>query len=110
MDDTNTTYRMPEGFDPYISLDAIRGLADAVNRFMTEGPGTQRVIPSGDRAGLNALIELLQAEVQALHEYFAELENRTSLELPRDQDELDAMDFRNSEDEVRETAAVYSIR
>lgn len=109
MEDTNT-YRLPEGFDPYTSIDAVRGLADAVHRFMAEGPGTQREIPSGDRAGLNALIELLQAEVQALHEYFAELENRTSLDLPRSQEELDALDFRNFKGGVREPAAVYSIR
>lgn len=109
MNKKDTTYRMPEGFDPHAALNAARGLADAVHWFLLEGPGTARVIPSGDRAGLNALVELLRGTVQELHEYFAELENRTVLELPRSQEELDALDirFRN---EVREAPALYLVR
>ena len=110
MNKKDTSYRMPEGFNPYLSLDAVRGLADAIHHFLLEGPGTQRMIPHGDRAGLNALIELLQGEVQALHEYFAELENRGLLDLPRDQDEIEALDQKLGGNEVREPAAVYSIR
>lgn len=107
MNKKDTSYRMPEGFNPYTSLDAVRGLAAAIRAFLLEGPGTQRVIPHGDRAGLNALVELLEDEVRALHEYFAELENRGLLELPRDEDEMDALDDANC---VREPAAVYAIR
>lgn len=109
MNKKDTTYRMPEGFNPYTALDNVRGLTDAIHQFLLEGPGTNRVIPSGDRAGLYALVELLQEKVQELHEYFAELENRTVLELPRSQEELDALDFR-FRDEVREVAPVYLIR
>lgn len=110
MNKKDTTYRMPEGFNQHASLDAVRGLADAIHQFLFVGAGTQRVIPNGDRASLNGLVELLQAEAHALHAYFAELENRTSLDLPLSQEELDALDFRNLKDEVREPAAVYSIR
>lgn len=72
MEKKNSTYRMPEGFSPYASLDSVRGLSDAIHQFMLEGPGTQAVIPYGDKAGLNGLIELLQEQTQALHEYFGE--------------------------------------
>ncbi|HEX7030167.1 MAG TPA: hypothetical protein VF254_06190, partial [Gammaproteobacteria bacterium] len=69
--------------------------------------GTQRMIPHGDRAGLNALVELLQSEVQTLHEYFGELENRSLLDLPRDQEEMDALDA--DKYEVREERALYLV-
>ncbi|HEX7030868.1 MAG TPA: hypothetical protein VF254_09735 [Gammaproteobacteria bacterium] len=111
MNKKNTTYRVPEGFNPFATADTIRGLTDAVHRFLFEGPGTLRKIPGADRAALNGLAELLQAEVHALHDYLREIENRTTLELPRTDAEFDAMDVRFSrKDEVRETAAVYSIR
>lgn len=110
MNKKDTSYRMPEGFNPYASLDSVRGLSDAIQQFMLEGPGTNSVIPYGDKAGVNALIEILQGEAHALHDYFAELQNRTSLDLPLSQEEIDALDFRNSKDEVKETAALYSIR
>lgn len=111
MEDSRSTYRMPEGFNPYSSIDAIRGLIDAVHQFLTEGPGTNRVIPSGDRAGLDALVELLQAEVHALHAYLREIENRTTLELPKSEADFDALDVSHRRiDSVKEPAAVYRIR
>ena len=109
MNKKDTTYRMPEGFNPYASLDSVRGLSDAIHHFMLEGPGTQRVIPSGERAGVNALIELVQSEARALHEYFAELENQSLLDLPRDQEELDEMKSA-TKNEVKEPAAIYAIK
>jgi len=110
MNKKDTAYRMPEGFNPYAAMDAIRGLTDAIHHSLLEGPGTAARMPYGDKAALNGLVELLHEQVHAWHDYMAELENRTTVELPRTQEELDALDFRNFKDEVRESAAIYSIR
>lgn len=95
MEDSNSSYRMPQGFHPSQSADIARGLIDAIHQFLTEGPGTNRVIPSGDRAGLNGLVELLQGEVHALHDYLREIENRTTLELPKSDADFDELDVRH---------------
>ncbi len=114
MDDkTNTRpapYRMPEDFDPLTAADAVRGLTDAIHSFMTEGPGTEAVVPRGDQAGMLALLELLQVNAQGLHDYLLDIENRTTLELPRSEADFERLHVRHSKDEVREMAAVYSIR
>ncbi|MBW3567775.1 MAG: hypothetical protein KY410_07440 [Proteobacteria bacterium] len=111
MEKKNSTYRMPEGFDPYDAMDAIRGLVDAIHHFLLEGPGTMSRIPYPDKAGLNAIVELLRAQAHSMHDYIAELENRTTLELPRTQEELDALDFRHAkDDEVKDEPALYLVR
>lgn len=110
MNSKDATYRMPEGFDPHSTIDAIRGLTDAIHQFLLEGPGTQRVIPAGERAGLNALLEQLQVEVHALHDYLREIENRTTLELPVSDEDFDAIDVRYARnDKVREAAGLYVV-
>lgn len=111
MNKKDNTYRMPEGFDPYSTADAIRGLTDAVHQFLFEGPGVERIIPPGDRAGLNALVELLQPEVHALHAYLREIENRLTLDLPTTDAEFDALDVRHSKnDEVKEEQSLYLVQ
>jgi len=108
MEDTNT-YRVPEEFNPWNSADAIRGLVDAVHQFHLEGPGTQRVIPFGDKAGLNALIELLQVEAHTLHDYLHEIANSTTLSLPLTDNEFDAINYGCNRNKVKEPAALYSF-
>ena len=111
MEDSRSTYRMPQGFHPSQSADIARGLIDAIHQFLFEGPGTARVIPPGDRAGLNALVELLQAEVRALHAYLREIENRTTLVLPMNDAEFDALDVRHKRyDGVKEPSPAYAFR
>ncbi|HEX7046238.1 MAG TPA: hypothetical protein VF275_01525 [Gammaproteobacteria bacterium] len=110
MDKKNSTYRMPEGFNPYSTVNAVRGLTDAIHYTLLEGPGTQAEMSYGDIAGLNALVELLQAEVHALHDYISEIDNRTTLNLPMSDAEFDALDARLfSGGMVRETPAIYGV-
>lgn len=92
MDDPNRSYRPPAGFSPLGSIDSIRGLVDAIHRFLFEGPGTLRVIPFADRAGFDALVDILRDETHLLHEYLHELDNRTVLELPTDEADFEALD------------------
>ena len=109
MEDSNT-YRVPEDFNPYTSADAVRGLVDAIHQFHLEGPGTERVIPFGDKAGLNALIELLQTEAHALHDYLHEIANSTTLSLPLTDEEFAAISYGRNKDEVKEPPALYAVR
>lgn len=110
MNKKDTSYRIPEGFDPQSTINAVRGLTDAIHQFLLEGPGTARVIPAGERAGLNALVEQLQAEVHALHDYLREIENRTTLELPMSDADFDAIDVRFArKDEIKEEPALYVV-
>lgn len=105
------TYAVPKGFNPYTTADTIRGLTDAVHRFLFEGPGTADVIPDIERAALNGLVELLQAEVHALHEYLHEIENRMTLELPMSDADFETLDaLRDRYDGVKEEAAVYAVQ
>ena len=106
---SSTAYRIPENFNPYSTINAIRGLTDAIHRLLLEGPGTSARMEHGDRAGLNALIELLQAEVHVLHDYLSEIDNRGSLDLPTSDEELDALDAKYRND-VREEPALYLVR
>lgn len=111
MDSKNNipTYHIPEDFNPYSTIDAIRGLTDAIHRLLFEGPGTSAHMEYGDRAGLNALVELLQTEVHALHDYLSEIDNRGSLDLPTSDEELDALDAKYT-DGVREEPALYLVQ
>lgn len=111
MEDSKTAFPLPEDFDPTATADFIRGLTDAIHHFLLEGPGTARVIPTGDKAGLNALIEQLQAEVHALHDWLSEIENSTTLELPRTEADFEAVHVKHArKDEIREPVPIYSIR
>lgn len=99
------------GVDGWAVVAAIRG---CWTRF-TKSCWKVRIRSVRFRAGIgqgcNALVEQLQAEVQALHDYLREIENRTTLELPRSDADFHAIDARFArKDEIRETAAVYSIR
>lgn len=102
-------YHIPAGFNPYSTIDAIRGLTDAIHHLLLEGPGTAAHMEYGDRAGLNALVELLQTEVHVLHDYLSEIDNRGSLELPTSDEELDALDAKYT-DGVREEPALYLVQ
>lgn len=106
-----SNYRVPEGFNPYVSADAARGLIDAVHHFLFEGPGTARLIPPAERAGLNALVELLQTEIHCLQDYLREIENRTTLDLPLTDAAFDAIDVRfRHADGVKEPSPAYLVR
>ena len=109
MEDT-TAYRIPEDFNPCTCVNAIRGLTDAIHHFLLEGPGTKHVIPFGDKAGLESLIELLQAEVHALHDYLHAIANRTSLKLPLTEADFEALEYGSGRHEVREATAVYAVQ
>lgn len=88
----NTTYRMPAGFNPYISIDRVRGLTDAIHHILLEGAGTRREMGYADKASLNGLIELLQEHVHELHAYLTEITNRTTLMLPMSDADFEALD------------------
>ena len=108
MEDNNRTYRMPEGFDPFDSVNHIRALTDALHQLVTEGEMTQRPAPQAAYSNLVSLLELLQPEVHALHAYLREIENATTLELPMSDADFKAISV--GRHFVKETAAVYSIR
>jgi len=102
------TYRIPEGFNPYFAADTIRAITDAIHHLVTEGEMNNRPLPAHAFTSLQRLMELLQSEVHALHEYLSEIENSTTLDLPFTDAELEALSVEKHF--VRETAAVYSIR
>ena len=110
MDDKHTPYHLPEGFNPYTAMDAIRGLTDAIYQFLLEGPGTADRIAVADKAGLNELLEYLQAEVHALHEYLLELQNSTDVALPLTEEEIDTWRVgRFKHNSVKDTPGVYNV-
>ena len=105
------SYRVPEGFNPYTCMDTIRGLTDAIHHFETEGPGTDRIPSRGDRAGLVALLDELQHHTHQLHDYFNEIQNSTTLELPLTDADFEDLHIKQvRKDEVKEPAAIYAIR
>ena len=108
MNKKDTTYRMPEGFNPYSSIDAARGLADAIHWMHFEGPGAVDTMEFGDKVSLDALVDLLKARVHEMHEYVHEIGNSTSLHLPMNDAELDAL--RDSSFKgVREEPPLYLV-
>lgn len=104
-------YRVPEGFHPFTCMDTIRGLTDAIHRYMTEGPGTQRKPGRGNQGGLVALIDQLQHHVHQLHAWLIEIENATSLELPFTDADFEALQLKyTGRNEIRESPALYAVR
>jgi len=109
MNKNDTSYRMPEGFNPYSAIDAVRGLADAIHWMHFEGPGAEEVMEFGDKVSLDALVGMLKTHVHNLHDYVHEIGNSTSLSLPMNDAELDAL--RDSGfDSVREEPPLYLVR
>lgn len=96
------------GFDPFSTADTARALTDAVHHLVTEDEMIERPAPRFALASLQSLMELLQPEVHALHEYLREIENSTTLKLPMSDEDFEAISVEKNR--VRETAAVYSIR
>ena len=109
MNEKDTTYRMPDGFNPFSAVDTARGLAEAIRWMHFEGPGAADTVALGDKLALDALVDLLRKHVRELHDYIHEIANRTSLHLPMNDAEFDALRD-NGFDGVRETAPVYAIR
>lgn len=110
MEDSNT-YRVPEDFNPWITLDAIRGLADAVHHMVTEGPGTDDEMTDGDRASLEGLTALMREKAHALHDYFRHVGDITTLRLPITEADFEAAHVKHAKsDEVREEPPLYLVR
>ncbi|HEX6927767.1 MAG TPA: hypothetical protein VF267_00855 [Gammaproteobacteria bacterium] len=109
MNKKDTTYRMPEGFNPFSAVDAARGLADAIHWMHSEGPAAADTVEFGDKLALDSLVDLLRKQVHELHDYIHEIANSTSLHLPMSDAEFDTLRD-NGFDGVRETAPVYVIR
>ncbi|HEX7046079.1 MAG TPA: hypothetical protein VF275_00715 [Gammaproteobacteria bacterium] len=80
--DKENNYRVPEGFHPYICMDTIRGLTDAIHLHMNQGPGTQLNPSRADQGALVALIDQLQKHVRTFHAWLIEIENIGNVELP----------------------------
>lgn len=107
----NIAYCIPEGFNPYTTADTIRGLTDSIHFILLEGAGIDVQMLPGDKAGLNALMELLQEQVHALHEYLVDIENRSILQLPMSEDEFDAISVEKNRhyDGVKEAPTIYVV-
>ncbi len=105
------SYRVPQGFNPFSTADTCRGLTDAVHHFLLEGPGTKARMTRAEKAGLNSLVELLHQHIHALHDYLAEIENSTTLDLPMTDEDFEALHVKHAKKyEVREPELVYLVR
>lgn len=109
MNKKDTSYRMPEGFNPYSAIDTARGLADAIRWMHVEGPGAAETIEFGDKVSMDALVEMLRARIHELHDYIHEIGNSTSLHLPMNEAELDELRWRGA-NMVREESPLYIVR
>lgn len=77
------------------------------HQLVTIGEMTEYPPPPSAHSNLVSLMELLQPQVHALHDYLHEIENLTNLELP-----LTDMDFEIASVEkgwVKEPQAVYAV-
>lgn len=105
------TCRVPEDFNPWITLDAIRGLADGIHHVLYDGAGTKEQMDYGDRAALDGLVGLLREKVHALHDYFTRVGDVTTLKLPVTEADFEALHIgRSGEGEVREEPPLYLVR
>lgn len=111
MEDSRTAHSVPEGFNPWITLDAIRGLADAIHHVLLEGPGAEDRMAYGDRAALDGLAGLMRDRARALHDYFTRVGDITTVKLPLSEEDFDALHVRHARtDEVKEEPALYLVR
>lgn len=109
MNKKDTSYRMPEGFNPFSAIDAARGLADAIHWMHFDGPGAEETMEFGDKVSLDALVEMLRTRVHELHDYIHEISNSTSLHLPMTDADFDVLRD-NGFKGVREEPPLYAVR
>lgn len=111
MEDSKTAYPLPENFNPWTALDAIRGLADALHQMVVEGPAAEDAMSDGDHASLEGLTALMREKVHALHAYFRLLGDITTVRLPVTAADFEAVHVKHAKsDEVREEAPLYLVR
>ena len=111
MNNKDTSYRIPEGFNPFSAIDTVRALTDAIHHLATEGELIERPAPQHALGTLQSLLELLQREAHELHAYLREIENSTTLALPGSDADFEALHVNHARNnKIRETAAIYSIR
>lgn len=107
----SSTYGTPENFNPWIALDAIRGLADAIHHMVTEGPGADNEMTDGDRAAMEGLTGLMREKAHALHDYFRRVGDITTVRLPVTEADFEAMHVKHAKtDEIKEESALYIVR
>lgn len=101
MDELNHS-SLPADFDPHYTVYALKGLADLVFEFHTEGPGVFRTLPSGQHVTLIGLAWMNRRLTRELVAYLAMLDE-AGHKLPEPEEVLPAVDG------VREPRAVYAV-
>lgn len=111
MDDNNKTYRMPAGFNPCHAADALLGLATAIRHSVMEGPLSESSLSDEEYFSLCGLVTLLHEQAHALHGYLRDIENRTTIRLPRSEADFEKLSM-NPDDYgmVKEPPPVYVSR
>lgn len=67
-------YTFPHDFDPHHAIYALKGLADLLFEYHTEGPGVFRTLPAGEHVNLVGLAWLNRRVAHELNDYLAALD------------------------------------
>jgi hypothetical protein len=108
----NSTYRIPEGFNPWQAFDNLCGIVDAADHYITEGPASaEHDMDHATRTNVESLLRLLKREIHTLRDYFTALGDETTLKLPLTDADFEAVHVKHAKaDEVKESAAIYAIK
>lgn len=101
----NNNYRLPEGFDPYNAIYALRALADHLHDYFTEGNGIYRTLPNGEHVNLVGFTWLQQRVAHELTDYLAALDE-AGLHLPLSDEDFEAI---RGKDAICEERGLYFI-
>lgn len=114
MDKNVQTYRMPDGFNPYHAANALRGLAAAIRQMVMQGPLSESSLSDEEYFSLCGLVTLMHEQARALHDYLLDIENRTTIRLPRSEADFEKLSIPELDPDdygkVKEPSLVYGRR
>lgn len=100
----NNNYTIPNGFDPYSAVRAIKGVSYFLHDYYAEGPGVFRTLPDGHYANILGLVWIHERVACELHDYFGALDE-AGVKLPTSDEDFEELETGNC---VRETPPRYA--
>ncbi|HEX7029086.1 MAG TPA: hypothetical protein VF254_00670 [Gammaproteobacteria bacterium] len=89
-----TSHSLPPDFEPWKALAALKGIAMAIEWFVTEGPGAEQPMPRDAEIALHGLVHASRLFANQVHAYL-EFAHDAGVEFPAvraaDDDEIGEM-------------------
>lgn len=93
--------QLPENFDPWKAIAALKSIATAIDWFVTEGPGAEQPLPEDAERALHGLVHASRLFADQVHAWL-QLADANGIELP-------GVAARDTEDEIPAGSARFRL-